>query len=144
MLLMGNTGLVLPDAVPWRTPPGAPERSYENAPLAGDHSAPGPYMTLMRWHPGWMSAPHTYLADRLALVVSGIWWVGDGAEFDPTGCRSVPAGTYVHPFAPGPAGPPHTAAARAGAVEPAVIVVSGLAPLGLAFTDPASASLRRV
>jgi hypothetical protein len=34
---------------------------------------------LMKWYPGYMSAPHSYVTDRLSLVLSGTWWVNSGA-----------------------------------------------------------------
>lgn len=138
MTLLGHTGIVLPEAIEWTRPPGTPANSYENFALGGDHNQPGPYMTLMRWHPGFMSAPHTYLTDRMALVVSGTWWIGDGPDYKPETCRPVPAGTYIFR----PAGAPHYDGVIFGASEPAVIVVSGLAPLGLRFTDPNTSGLR--
>jgi hypothetical protein len=42
-------------------------------PLAGSLTEPGLYLTLVRWWPGYMSAPHTYITDRLCVVVSGTW-----------------------------------------------------------------------
>jgi hypothetical protein len=32
---------------------------------------PGEYVVLMKWYPGFMSAPHTYVTDRLCLVLTG-------------------------------------------------------------------------
>ncbi len=138
MMSLGRTGFILPDTIAWKSPPGAPDKSYENFTFSGDHHEPGPYMTLMRWHPGYMSAPHTYLTDRLALVISGTWWIGDGADYLPDECRAVPAGSFVFR----PAGTPHYDGVISGAGEPAVIVVSGLAPLGLRFSDPDAPGLR--
>jgi hypothetical protein len=36
-----------------------PPRSGEMATLYGDLDKPGPYLVMMRWNPGWFSAPHT-------------------------------------------------------------------------------------
>ena len=47
------------------------------ATLYGGLDRPGPYLVLMKWYPGYMSAPHTYATDRLSL------WVNSGADFDP-------------------------------------------------------------
>jgi len=52
------------------------------ATLYGGLDKPGPYLVLMKWYPGYMSAPHTYATDRLSLVLSGTWWVNSGADFD--------------------------------------------------------------
>ena len=90
-----GTTVTLPDAlkfVPWS---GGPVGSGEMAALYGSLDKPGPYLVLMKWHPGYMSAPHTYLTDRLCVVVSGTWWVNSGADFDPKSTVPVPAGGFV-------------------------------------------------
>ena len=45
---------------PWLPNPGYPERSVDMCPLTGDTTKPGLYYTLVRWWPGYMSAPHAY------------------------------------------------------------------------------------
>ena len=72
-------------------------------PLAGSLTEPGLYLTLVRWWPGYMSAPHTYVSDRLCVVVSGTWWCNSGDDFDPASCVPVPAGRLVRRVA----GTPH-------------------------------------
>src|SRR5690348_10355479 len=62
---------------------GLPSASGEMAKLYGDLNEPGPYLVLMRWNPGWFSAPHSYATDRIQVVVSGTWWVDSGADFTP-------------------------------------------------------------
>jgi hypothetical protein len=54
-------------------------------------NTPGPYLVLMKWNPGYMSAPHSYATDRLSLVLSGTWWVNSGADFDPNNTVPVPS-----------------------------------------------------
>jgi hypothetical protein len=61
---------------PWgNLPPG----SGQMAMLYGDFNKPGPYLVMMKWNPGWFSAPHAYATDRICVVVSGTWWVNSGA-----------------------------------------------------------------
>jgi hypothetical protein len=74
---------------------GAPPHSGEMATLYGGLDKPGPYLVLMKWYPGYMSAPHSYATDRLSLVLSGTWWVNSGADFDPDRTVPVPAGGFV-------------------------------------------------
>ena len=50
------------------------------ATLYGGLDKPGQYLVLMKWYPGYMSAPHYYATDRLSLVLSGTWWVNSGAD----------------------------------------------------------------
>ena len=67
-----------------------PARSGEMAALYGNLNSLGPYLVVMRWNPGWFSAPHTYATDRICVVVSGTWWVNSGDDFEPD--RAVPEG----------------------------------------------------
>jgi hypothetical protein len=59
------------------------------------NAKPGEHMVLMKWRPGFMSAPHSYAIDRLCLALSGAWWVNSGADFDPDATVPVPAGGLV-------------------------------------------------
>ncbi|HML27233.1 MAG TPA: tat pathway signal sequence, partial [Hyphomicrobium sp.] len=65
---------------PWT---GLPPGSGEMAKLYGDFNDAGPYLVLMKWNPGWFSAPHSYATDRIQMVLSGTWWVNSGADFTP-------------------------------------------------------------
>ena len=65
------------------------------ASLYGETSKPGIYYVLIKWYPGFMSAPHWYETDRLCVVVSGTWWVTSGETFDPDSTVPAPAGTFV-------------------------------------------------
>ena len=88
-----ETHIILPDAINWSGwINGFPPYSGEMATLYGGLDKPGPYLVLMKWYPGYMSAPHTYATDRLSLVLSGTWWVNSGADFDPDNTVPVPAG----------------------------------------------------
>ena len=67
-----QTIIKLPDALQWETQPSFPQGGADSCPLTGDSTAPGLYYVLIRWHPGYMSAPHTYTTDRYCVVVSGV------------------------------------------------------------------------
>jgi hypothetical protein len=67
-----QTLITLPDEIPWQVPDVAPPDSVAEAVLAGAEEQEGSYLVLMKWFPGWMSAPHTYVTDRLCVVVSGV------------------------------------------------------------------------
>src|ERR1700757_5258769 len=74
-----QTQVMLPGAVRWSGwINGFPPHSGEMATLYGGLDKPGPYLVLMKWSPGYMSAPHTYATDRFSLVLSGTWWVNSG------------------------------------------------------------------
>jgi hypothetical protein len=88
----------LPDQIVWKDNPKGGNRS---AVLLGDPTKPGPYAMLLQWLPGNMSRPHFHPNDRFFLVISGIWWVGSGPNFDPGATVPVPAGSFVTHFAKG-------------------------------------------
>ena len=63
-----------PDALQWKAEGPFPPESVESCPLIGRTTEAGLYYTLIRWHPGYMSAPHFYSTDRYCMVLSGTWW----------------------------------------------------------------------
>jgi hypothetical protein len=66
--------------------------------LYGDFNKPGPYLVIMKWNPGWFSAPHTYATDRIQMVVFGTWFVNSGRDFQSE--DAVPVGPAVMCSAP--------------------------------------------
>ena len=135
-----ETIIALPDAIrfiPWS---GAPAQSGAVATLYGGLDKPGPYLVLMKWYPGYMSAPHSYATDRLSLVLSGTWWVNSGADFDPNQTVPVPAGGFVRRVAH----TPHYDGVKRDANEPAVIALFGIAPVDLTLVDPSKPGWRQV
>src|SRR5258708_10207910 len=59
-----ETQVTLPNAIKWSGwINGFPPHSGEMATLYGGLDKPGPYLVLMKWYPGYMSAPHTYATD---------------------------------------------------------------------------------
>ena len=101
---ISQTKIALPDDIKWVGQPGFPDRSLENSVLEGDLNGKGIYYTLLRWYPGYMSAPQCYATDRLCVVVSGTWWVNSGADFDPDNCVPTPPGSFIRRVA----GAPHS------------------------------------
>jgi len=133
--------VTLPDAIEWSGwINGFPPHSGEMATLYGGLDKPGPYLVLMKWYPGYMSAPHTYATDRLSLVLSGTWWVNSGADFDPGNTVPVSAGGFVRRVAH----TPHYDGVKRGAKEPAVIALFGIAPVKFELVDPSRPAWRQV
>ncbi|HUB48789.1 MAG TPA: cupin domain-containing protein [Acetobacteraceae bacterium] len=135
-----ETIIRLPSELQWVPNRAYPERSVDNCMLVGDLTRPGLYYTLIRWWPGFMSAPHHYATDRWCVVVSGTWWVNSGADFDPARCVPVPAGSFVHRVA----GTPHYDGVIRGHHEPVVIAICGMAPVQYQLIDPSLPGVRRV
>ncbi len=133
-----ETQITLPDQYNWTAWTGGPPHSAEMAPLYGSLDKPGPYVVLMRWYRGYMSAPHTYRTDRLCFVLSGTWWVNSGDDFDPNATLPVPAGGFVRRVAY----TPHYDGVKKGAKEPVIIGIFGLAPVDLKLVDPSKPAWR--
>jgi hypothetical protein len=50
---------------------------------------------MLRWHAGNNSRPHFHSTDRYITVLSGTWYMGSGAKYDPASMYPVPVGTFV-------------------------------------------------
>jgi hypothetical protein len=85
----------LPDQIIWEAARNRPPNTVEQALLWGKSSEPGLYYYLVKWYPGFMSAPHWYETDRLCVVVSGTWWVASGEDFEPNDTVPMPAGSFI-------------------------------------------------
>ncbi|MEA2755256.1 MAG: hypothetical protein QOJ54_1545 [Aliidongia sp.] len=128
------------DKIEWKTRPGWPKDSVAQANLFGDLNQTGLYYLLVKWYPGYMSAPHYYATDRLCVVVSGTWWVNSGADFDPASCVPVPTGSYIRRVA----GTPHFDGVPPNGTEPVVIAICGEGPVKLTYLDPDQPGWRKV
>jgi len=136
-----QTQVTLPDQYRWKPGlAGAPAQSVETVPVFGATDKPGPYVVLIKWHPGYMSAPHTYVTDRLCFVISGTWWVNSGENFEPEATVPVPAGGFVRRVAH----TPHYDGVKKGGKEPAIIGISGQAPIEFKLSDPTKPPVREV
>ena len=135
-----QTAITLPAAMQWVPWSGLPPHSGEMATLYGGLDEPGPYLVLMKWYPGYFSAPHSYATDRLSLVLSGTWWVNSGADFDPDATVPVPAGGFVRRVAR----TPHYDGVKKSAKVPTVIALFGMAPVRLELVDPSKPAWRRL
>jgi hypothetical protein len=136
-----QTQVTLPDQYRWT--PGlanAAAQSVETVPVFGTTDKPGPYVVLIKWYPGYMSAPHTYITDRLCFVISGTWWVNSGENFKPEATVPVPAGGFVRRVAH----TPHYDGVKKDGKEPAVIGIFGQAPIEFKLIDPSKPPVREV
>lgn len=127
-----ETLYTLPDDIKFTPQSGAPPRSVESAFLYSHPDKDGLYYALLRWYPGYMSAPHSYASDRLCVVVSGTWWINSGPDFDPAHTVPVRAGTFVRRVARTwhYDGVPH------GKLEPVTIAICGVGPVDIRLAEP--------
>jgi len=87
-----------------------------------------------------MSAPQTYVTDRICVVLSGVWSCNSGPDFDPAQTVPVQPGGFVRRVA----ATPHYDGALKDAAEPTVIAVSGLGPVGQQWMEPSQPVLRQL
>jgi hypothetical protein len=135
-----ETQVILPDHYKWHSWSGAPPKSSETAALFSSTDKPGPYAVVVRWYPGYMSAPHSYATDRLCFVLSGTWWVNSGERFEPGATVPVPAGGFVRRVAR----TWHYDGVRKGEKEPVVIGIIGQGPVDIKLAEPGKPPWREV
>jgi hypothetical protein len=134
-----KTFVLQPNEIQFKPWQGLPPASGEMAALYGDLNQPGPYLVMMKWNPGWFSAPHNYRTDRICVVVSGTWYVNSGADFTPQQTVPVPAGGFVLRHAR----TWHYDGVPSDAKGPVVVAVFGTGPVDIRLADPRQPSWRR-
>jgi hypothetical protein len=80
---------VLPEDVDWK-PFAAFPPSAELAVVVGYPSKPGPYVIRVKVPSGVKIMPHRHPEDRVYTVISGVFYVGLGEEFDPDKLEAYP------------------------------------------------------
>jgi hypothetical protein len=120
----GHIPITLPKDIKWPGCGTGPCRS-EQVTLWGDPTKPGSYGLLIKWYPGAFSRPHFHTGDRWIYVVSGTWWVSSSNVYDTRLTHPVPAGSSLLDVP----NTVHFDGNRAGAKEPAIILLSGMGPV---------------
>lgn len=115
--------------VQWRPFPAFPPEA-RLAVLVGDPTKPGPYVIRVKLPAGVQMMPHKHPEDRIYTVLSGIFYIGLGEEFDESKLTAYAPGSLV--VLPG--GQAHFHWARSGEY---ITQVSAMGPLGLAYVDQA-------
>jgi quercetin dioxygenase-like cupin family protein len=119
---------ILPDDVDWKLFPAFPP-SVRLAILVGDPSQPAPYVIRVKVPSGVKLMPHRHPEDRVYTIISGVFYIGVGDEFDAGKLQAYPPGSVV--VLPGDT--PHFHWARSGEY---VSQVTAIGPLGLEYLDP--------
>ena len=116
------------EEIHWEDIPGG--HGAQLATLAGDPSGNGLYIQRVRFPPHVMDRPHWHPNDRHVTVLSGTWFTGTGATFDPNKAVPLKAGSYMlHP-------------ARAlhwdgsNSDEPVIVQIVGIGPAETVQADP--------
>ena len=119
---------VLSEEVDWKRFPAYPP-SVRFGVVVGDPSAKGPYTMRVKVPRGVKLMPHKHSEDRTYTVISGVFYIGVGEEFDDGKLVAHPPGAVV--VLPG--GTPHFHWARSGEY---VTQITAIGPLGLEYVNP--------
>ena len=119
---------VLPEDIDWRPFPSFPP-SARLAVVVGQPAEPGPYVIRVKVPHGVKLMPHVHPEDRVYTVISGVFYIGLGEQFDADKLQSYPPGAVI--VLPG--GTAHFHWARSGEY---VTQVTAIGPLGLDYLDP--------
>ena len=109
---------VLPEEIDWKP-----------FPAFGEPTKPGPYVIRVKVPSGVKLMPHRHPEDRIYTVISGVFYIGLGDQFDPEKLKAYPPGSVV--VLPGDT--PHFHWAMSGEY---VSQVTAIGPLGLEYLNP--------
>jgi quercetin dioxygenase-like cupin family protein len=118
---------ILPENIDWK-PFAAFPPSVRLAIIAGQPSEPGSYMIRVRVPGGVRLMPHRHSEDRIYTVISGIFYIGVGEEFDSDKLEAYPAGAVI--VLPG--NTPHFHWAKSGEY---ISQVEAIGPLGFEYVN---------
>jgi quercetin dioxygenase-like cupin family protein len=100
---------VLPEDIDWEPFPAFPA-SARLAIVVGHPTEPGPYVIRVKVPSGVKLMPHRHPEDRVYTVMSGVFYIGVGEQFDDRKLEAYPPGAVI--VLPG--GTPHFHWARSG------------------------------
>ncbi|MGO8953097.1 MAG: cupin domain-containing protein [Rhodomicrobium sp.] len=123
----GNFRSILPEDIEWKPFPSFPPEA-RLAVLVGDPSKPGPYMVRVKLPSGVKLMPHKHPEDRIYTVMSGVFYIGLGEQFDGGKVKAYPPGSVI--VLPGDT--PHFHWAKSGEY---VTQVTAIGPLGLEYIN---------
>ena len=105
-----------------------PATGSEIATVMGDSSKPAPFVTRVKYPPGFKAMPHSHPIDLQVTVLSGTLLYAEGEKFDESKLKEYPAGSVILEKAH----VPHYQMAK-GAV---VFQASGTGPNAFNFVNP--------
>jgi quercetin dioxygenase-like cupin family protein len=121
---------ILPEDIEWK-PFAAFPAGVRLAVLVGEPSQPGPYVIRVKAPSGTKLMPHKHPEDRIYTVMSGVFYIGLGEQFDGDAVKAYPPGSVI--VLPGDTW--HFHFAKSGEY---VTQVTAIGPLGLEYLDPAN------
>jgi quercetin dioxygenase-like cupin family protein len=118
---------ILSEDIDWKSFPAFPP-SVRLAVVVGNPSEPGPYTIRVRAPRGVKLPPHRHPEDRVYTVISGVFYIGLGDEFDASKLEAYPPGAVVIL-------PSNTSHFHWAKSSEYVTQVTGIGPLGLDYVD---------
>jgi quercetin dioxygenase-like cupin family protein len=116
---------ILSEDVDWKPFPAFPP-SVRLAVVVGQPSQPGPYTIRVKTPHGEKLMPHKHPEDRVYTVISGVFYIGLGDEFDASKLEAYPPGAVI--ILPG--NTHHFHWAKSGEY---VTQITAMGPLGLEY-----------
>lgn len=118
---------ILPEDTDWETFAAFPP-SARLAVIVGHPAEPGPYLIRVKVPHGVKLMPHRHPEDRMYTVISGIFYIGLGDQFDPDKLEAYPPGTVI--VLPGNTS--HFHLAKSGEY---ITQVTAIGPLGMEYVN---------
>jgi quercetin dioxygenase-like cupin family protein len=118
---------IRPEDIDWKPFPAFPP-SARLAVVVGRPAEPGPYTIRVKVPSGVKLMPHRHPEDRVYTVISGVFYIGLGDQFDAGKLKAYPPGSVI--VLPGDTS--HFHWAKSGEY---VSQVAGIGPLGLEYLD---------
>ena len=116
---------ILPEDIDWK-PFAAFPPSVRLAIVVGQPSEKGPYVIRVKVPRGVKLMPHKHPEDRIYTVISGIFYIGLGDQFDVEKLEAYPPGAVI--ILPG--NTPHFHLAKSGEY---ITQVTAIGPLGIEY-----------
>jgi quercetin dioxygenase-like cupin family protein len=85
---------VLAEDIDWQPFPAFPP-SVRLAVVVGEPAKPAPYTIRVKVPNGVKLMPHRHSEDRVYTVISGVFYIGLGDQFDPDKLQAYPPGSVV-------------------------------------------------
>ena len=124
---MDQVNGILPENIDWQ-PFAALPASVRLAVVAGQPTKPEPFTIRVKVPGGVKLMPHRHSEDRIYTVVSGVFYIGQGDEFDADKLNAYPPGSVI--ILPGNTS--HFHWAKSGEY---VAQVTAMGPLGFEYVN---------
>lgn len=118
---------ILSEDIDWKPFPAFPPTACL-AVLVGEPSEPGPYAIRVKVPAGVKLMPHRHPEDRIYTVISGVFYIGLGEQFDAAKLQAYPPGAVI--VLPGNTS--HFHWAKSGEY---VTQVTAIGPLGMEYVN---------